>query len=136
MLQVFHPSLVVDEDVIQIHHYKITSESSQDIVHHPHKICWSICQTEGHDQPFKKTLFLLEGGLPYICLFYWDLVVARLQFNLTELFGPYELIKKVVDLGNRVLVPDCDFIQGSVINAELSSLVFLLHQYDLASTRR
>ena len=26
MLQVFRPSLVVDEDVIQIHHYKIIGE--------------------------------------------------------------------------------------------------------------
>jgi hypothetical protein len=57
MLQVFSLSLVVDEDVIQIHHYKSTGERSQDIIHHPHKTYWSICQTKGHDQPFKKTFF-------------------------------------------------------------------------------
>jgi hypothetical protein len=57
MLQVFHPSLVVDEDVIQIHHYKIIGERPQDIIHHPHEICWGIFQTKGHDQPFKKTFF-------------------------------------------------------------------------------
>ena len=70
-----------------------------------------------------------------MCLFYWDLVVARLQINLTEVFGPCELIKEVVDLGNRVPVSDCDFIQGSVINAEFLGLVFLLHQHDWAPTR-
>jgi hypothetical protein len=37
MMQVFHPSLVVDEDVIQIHHYKSIGERLQDIVHHPHE---------------------------------------------------------------------------------------------------
>jgi hypothetical protein len=63
-------------------------------------------------------------------------VVARLQINLTEVFGPRELIKEVVDLGNWVLVSDCDFIQSLVINAELSSPVFLLRQHDWALTRR
>jgi hypothetical protein len=29
---------------------------SQDIVHHPHEIGWSIFQAKGHDQPFKKTI--------------------------------------------------------------------------------
>jgi hypothetical protein len=57
MLQVFHPSLVVDEDVIQIHHYKIIGERPQDIIHHPHESCWGIFQTKGHDQPFKNTFF-------------------------------------------------------------------------------
>jgi hypothetical protein len=56
MLQVFYRSLVVDEDFIQIHHHKIISERPQDILHHPNEICWGMCQTKGHDQPFKKTL--------------------------------------------------------------------------------
>jgi hypothetical protein len=54
MLQVFGPSLAVNENVIQIHHYKSIGEWSQDIVHHPHEIGWSIFQNKGHDQPFKK----------------------------------------------------------------------------------
>jgi hypothetical protein len=49
MIQVFHPSLFVDDDVIYIHHYKIIGERLQDIIHHPHEICWSIFQTKGHD---------------------------------------------------------------------------------------
>jgi hypothetical protein len=55
MLQVFFLSLVVSEDVIQIHHYKSIGEWSQDIVHHSHESGRSIFQTKGHDQPFKKT---------------------------------------------------------------------------------
>jgi hypothetical protein len=57
MLQVFCHSLVVDEDVIQLHHHKIISERLQDNIHHPHESCRGIFQTKGHDQPFKKTLF-------------------------------------------------------------------------------
>jgi hypothetical protein len=110
MLQVFHPTLVEDEDVIQIHHHKRIGERPQYIIHHPHEICWGIRQGKGHDQPFKKTFFGLEGKLPYISLLYWDLVVARLQINLTEVFSPLELVKEIVNLGNWVPVLDCDFI--------------------------
>jgi hypothetical protein len=53
MLQVFHPTLYEDEDVIQIHHHKRIGEGPQYIVHHPHEICWGIRQAKGHDQPFK-----------------------------------------------------------------------------------
>jgi hypothetical protein len=54
ILQVFSQSLVVNENVIQIHHYKSVGEWSYDIIHHPHESGWSIFQTKGHDQPFKK----------------------------------------------------------------------------------
>jgi hypothetical protein len=54
MLQVFDPSLSVNENVIQIHHYKIIGEWLQDIIHHPHESGRRICPTKGHDQPFKK----------------------------------------------------------------------------------
>jgi hypothetical protein len=54
MLQVFFPSLVVNENVIQIHYYKIIGEWLQDTIHHPHESGWSIFQTKGHEQLFKK----------------------------------------------------------------------------------
>ena len=54
-------------------------------------------------------------------------MVARLQINLTKVFGPHELMKEVVDSGNRVPVSECDFIQGPVINEESTGLIFLLH---------
>jgi hypothetical protein len=37
MMQVLFPSLVVNEKVIQIHHYKIIGEWLQDIIHCPHE---------------------------------------------------------------------------------------------------
>jgi hypothetical protein len=55
MLQVFFPSLVLNEDLIQINHYKSIGEWSHDIIHYPHESGLIICQTKGHDQPFKKT---------------------------------------------------------------------------------
>jgi len=37
-------------------------------------------------------------------------VVARLQVNLVEELFPLELVKKVINLGNGVAVPDYDFV--------------------------
>jgi hypothetical protein len=93
MLQVFHLTLIKDEDFIQIHHQKIIFERMQDIVHHPLEICWGILQAKGHDQPFKNTFF----GLPYIALLYWDLVVARIYINLTEVSSPLEMVKEITN---------------------------------------
>jgi hypothetical protein len=100
MLQVFLPTLVEDEDFIQIHHHKIIGERPQDIAHHPHESCWDIFQSKGHDQPFENTFFGLEGSIPYNGLLYWDLVVAGLQINITEVFSPLELVKEIVNSWN------------------------------------
>ena len=62
-------------------------------------------------------------------------MVARLQINLNEVFGPRELIKEAFDSGNRVLVSDYDFIQSLVINVESPGSIFLLYQHDWAPAR-
>ena len=106
----------------------------------PQKNSWKAARyhpssSKGHDHPFEKTFFGLEGSLPYIGLLYWDLVVAGLQINLTEVFGPRELIKEVFDSWNRVSISDCDFIQSPIINAESPGSIFLLYQHDWAPAR-
>jgi hypothetical protein len=62
-------------------------------------------------------------------------VVAGLQINLTQVFGPRELIKEVIDSGNQVSVSDCDFIQSPVINTESLGSIFLLYQHDWTPRR-
>jgi hypothetical protein len=37
-------------------------------------------------------------------------MVVRIQINLTKVIFPLDLIKEIIDSGNHVLVPDCDFI--------------------------
>jgi hypothetical protein len=98
------------------------------------KVTGEFVKTKGMTNHSKRPSFDLKD-LPHIYLFYRDLVVARLQINLTELFIPRELIKEVVDSGNRVPVSDCDFIQSLVINAESPGSIFLLYQHDWAPVR-
>jgi hypothetical protein len=77
-MQMFHPIIAKNDDVIQIHHHKIIGEMPQDIVHHPREIFWFIFQAKWHDQPLKMIFYGLEGSIPYINILYQDLVVAIL----------------------------------------------------------
>jgi hypothetical protein len=61
--------------------------------------------------------------------------VERLHINLTEVFGPRELIKEVVNLRNQVPVSNCDFFQSSIINTESPGSIFLMYQHDWALAR-
>jgi hypothetical protein len=75
VLQILYPGLAEDEDVIQIYDHKIVCEQLQDIIHHPHECHWRISQAKRHDHPLKTTFFRFEGCLPYIDLFYQNLVI-------------------------------------------------------------
>jgi hypothetical protein len=52
------------------------------------KVARAFVKPKGMTNHSKRPSFDLKADLPYICLFYWDLVVARLQINLTEVFSP------------------------------------------------
>jgi len=110
ILQVFFPILSKGEDVIHIYHEKGIGEGPQYIIHQSHESYWTIFQTKGHDYPFEKIFFGLESNLPYISIFYWELVVAILPVNVTEGLASLELVKKFLNSGNWVPVPDCDFV--------------------------
>ena len=82
----------------------------QDVIHQPHEGCGSIHQPERHDQPFEKALLGFEGSLPHIGGFDWYLVIPRLQVDLVEIFRLFELVHKVIDLWDRVLIPGSDLV--------------------------
>jgi hypothetical protein len=102
MMQVLQPILVVYEDVIQIHHYKSISEGRRISSIILIKVVGEFVKPKSMINHSKRPSFDLKAGLPYICLFYWDLVVARLHINITISIWPYDLIKEVVDSGNQV----------------------------------
>ena len=91
-MDVLFPSLVEDQDVIQVHYYKRVGEWPQGVVHQPHEGCGSIFQPERDDEPFKTALLGFEGSLPHIRGFDWYLIIPRLQVDIAEIFYPFELI--------------------------------------------
>jgi len=82
----------------------------EDIIHHPHESYWSICQLERHDQPLEKAFLIFDGSLPNIGMLNGHLMIARLQINISEVLCTLELVDKVVDPGNGILISDCDFV--------------------------
>jgi hypothetical protein len=68
------------------------------------KVAGAFVKPKGMTNHSKRPSFDLK------VVFLTDLVVAKVQINLTKVFSPIEMIKEVVDYGNRVPVPDCDFI--------------------------
>ena len=75
----------------------------QDVIHQPHEGCGSIRQPERHDEPLEKALLGFEGTLPHIGGLDWYLVIPGIQVDLAEIFFPFELVQKVINLWDRVL---------------------------------
>lgn len=135
ILQVLFSSLVEDEDIIKIYNHQYVGERPQDVIHQPHESCGGIRQIERHDQPIEKTLHGLESGLPHIYGFYQNLVIIKLKIYIIEVFGPLEMVQKVINLWNWVPVLKYDFFQGPIINGESQGSILLLHEYNWAPTR-
>ena len=58
----------------------------------------------------------------------FQLVVPRSEVDLGERIGPIELIKQIFNLGKWILVLDCNFIEGAVVNAQADGTVLLCHK--------
>ena len=63
-------------------------------------------------------------------------MVTRLQINLSKELGSLEMVKEVINSGDRVLILDFDFVKGSVIDTESPCPIFLFQHHDWTSTRR
>jgi hypothetical protein len=62
-------------------------------------------------------------------------VITRTKVNLREDFGSSQLIEKNIDSGKRVLVPDGDCIERSIIYTHSQATIFLLDKESMATPR-
>ena len=85
---------------------------------------------ERHDQSFEKALLGFEGSLQHIKGFNWYLLITELQINLAEIFGPLELVKKVINPWDWIPILDSDLVQRPIINTESPGPILLLCQHD------
>ena len=56
------------------------------------------------------------------------LIVPRLEVDLGKHLGMIQMIKQVFNLGEWILVLDCNFIEGAIINAQADGTVLLCHK--------
>lgn len=60
--------------------------------------------------------------------------MTEIQVNIIEIFGPLELIHKVINQWDWIPILDNDLIQRPIVNIESPGVVFILYQHDHAPT--
>ena len=98
------------------------------------KVVGAIVKPKGMTNHSKRPFIDLKAVFHTSIFFYWDLMIARLQINLIEKFSSPQLVKKVVNSGDRVLILDYGFVKGSIVNTNSPCPIFLLHQYNWTPT--
>ena len=66
----------VNQNVVEIDDYELTSEGSQHLSHQTHEGAWGVGEAEGHHEPFVEPIFGLEGRLPFVSRVDSHLVVS------------------------------------------------------------
>lgn len=57
-------------------------------------------------------------------------MITKLQVNLDKIFGPLELVQKVVDPWDWTPILDNDLVQNPIVNIESLGAFLLLYQHD------
>ena len=67
--------LRVNEDIIQIHQYKVIEVLSENVIHEPLECCWGIAQAKRHHSVLEVSKLGSEGGFVFVTFLDVDLVV-------------------------------------------------------------
>ena len=110
MLLMFFFTPGVYEYIINEYHHKFVQEVHEDLVHHSHEVSWGIRQTKRHDREFIQAISGGECRLGDIFLPDLQLIIAGTKIYLGEYLGSLQLIKQIINAGQRVLVLNGDFI--------------------------
>jgi hypothetical protein len=108
--------LGVDQDVVNEYHDKLVQLRHEYGVHQVHEMCRSIGESKEHNQILIQPVSGREYNLRNIFWTDLDLMISRTKIDLGEDLSTGKLIKKNVDVGQKIFVLDGDDIQTPVIN--------------------
>ena len=128
MLLVLFFRLREDKNVINEDNDKLVQIFHEDLIHEIHEVSWGIGQSKGHDRALIQAVSGYKCRLGNMLGSDFQLVVPRSEVDLGEHLGPIELIKQIFNLGKWILVLDCNFIEGAVVNAQEDGSVLLGHK--------
>ena len=72
----------IDQDIVKVNNYADIKHVREDVIDKMLKRCWGICKSEGHDEPFKRSVAGVEGSFPFITFSNVDKVVGMLEIDL------------------------------------------------------
>lgn len=88
----------------------------------------SIDETEGHNQPLKRTIAHAEHGFPFITFADADKVVSMVEVNLGIDLGTARRVKKVGNEQKGVTVFLGDLVETSEVDTEMKRTIFFTNK--------
>src|SRR5581483_10074182 len=128
-------ALRINQDVVYEDNHELIQIWSTYSVHQIHKDCWSVRQTERHDQEFVVTITSSERCLGNIFLSNSHLMVSGSKIDFGEVCRSLQLIKQIVNARKRITVLNSNLVQLPVIDAHAKRSIFLFDEQHGGSPR-
>jgi hypothetical protein len=125
MFFVFVFILSADQYIIDEHYDKLVQILHKDLVHQIHKVGWCISQFKRHHHILVRTIPQNECSLQKVTFSYLQLILSRSKINFREHTCTMELIKKIINHRQRVLVLNDNLIRSSIIHVHPLSTILL-----------
>ena len=116
-----------NHDVINVDNYDIF-HISEDFVHHSLEGGGRVAETKEHDCGFVGSSMADKRSFPFVTFLNSYVVVSPPKVYLCEVLRSLELVDKLRDEWERVVVPYCVLVQVPVVLNHLLSSVFLRHE--------
>ena len=116
-----------DHDVVNVDNDHIL-HVCKDLVHHCLEGSRGVAKSEEHDGGFEGSAMAYESGLPFVPFLYTDIVVSPTEINLSEILQALELVDKLGDEQDGVVVLNHMFIQIPIILHHPFPTVLLRHE--------
>src|SRR5581483_6970140 len=101
-------ALRIDQDIVYEDNHELIQIWSTYSVHQIHKDCWSVRQTERHDQEFVMTITSSKRCLGNIFFANSHLMISGSKIDLGEVSCSLQLIKQIIDARERITVLEVD----------------------------
>ena len=94
-----------------------------------------IGEAKRHNRPLERSIASLEGGLRFISFSDSDLMETTGKIHFSEVFPDCQLVKHLVNPGDRVLVFSGQLVECSVVDDYTSGLVLLVSDHRACTKR-
>src|SRR5581483_4360861 len=129
-------ALRIDQDIVYEDNHKLIQVRSTYSVHQIHKDCWSVRQTERHDQEFVVTITSSECCLGNIFLSNSHLMVSGSRIDFGEVCRSLQLVEQIINTRKRITILDSNLVQLPIIDAHAKRSIFLFDEQHGGSPRR
>ncbi|KAG6877187.1 hypothetical protein C0993_009535 [Termitomyces sp. T159_Od127] len=105
-------------DVIQVHNDEDIIYVVEDVVYKVLEGGRGVGHTKGHHKILEEAIAGVEGGSLFMLQGYADIVIAGAEVNFNVDFGTAEMVNKVINEEEGILVLFDDFVEAPVVDAK------------------